>query len=54
MVVAHRLQTIEDSDLVVVLDNGLITEVGPPTELLQRESSHFASLKRAMLKTKTQ
>jgi ATP-binding cassette subfamily C (CFTR/MRP) protein 1 len=36
--VAHRLDTIMDSDVVAVLDGGRLVEFGPPQELLGRES----------------
>jgi ATP-binding cassette subfamily C (CFTR/MRP) protein 1 len=36
--VAHRLDTIVDSDLVAVLDRGRLMEVGPPEVLLEKPS----------------
>ena len=36
--VAHRPATILDSDIVVVLENGKVVEVGEPEELIGRES----------------
>ena len=36
--VAHRLDTIIDSDIVVVLEAGEVREMGKPSELLERES----------------
>ena len=36
--VAHRLDTIIDSDMVAVLDSGRLVEFGPPQELLGKES----------------
>lgn len=43
IVVAHRLNTIMDSDVIVVMDAGLAVEVGPPRELLERNGV-FAAL----------
>jgi ABC-type multidrug transport system fused ATPase/permease subunit len=37
--VAHRLDTVLDSDRIVVLDSGTIVEVGSPSELLSRASA---------------
>ncbi|KAI1348977.1 ABC transporter [Xylaria sp. FL0043] len=37
VVVAHRLTTIMDSDLIVVMDAGRAVEVGEPGELLRRK-----------------
>ena len=42
--IAHRLETIIDYDTVCVLDKGVVAEVGPPQELLQRPSGAFKSL----------
>lgn len=36
--VAHRLNTISDSDMVAVLHEGKLVGFGPPGELLQRPS----------------
>jgi len=41
--VAHRLQTIVDSDRVAVLDQGRVVEFGNPRELLEKDSM-FKSL----------
>lgn len=43
--VAHRLDTILDSDRIVVLEAGRVVEVGKPTELLVRPSSAFRALR---------
>jgi len=39
--IAHRLNTILDSDRVMVLDKGQIKEMAPPQELLADPSSVF-------------
>jgi ABC-type branched-subunit amino acid transport system ATPase component len=44
LTVAHRLNTIVDSDLVAVLGGGRLLEVGAPDELLRREGGAFAAL----------
>ncbi|KAK1565943.1 P-loop containing nucleoside triphosphate hydrolase protein [Colletotrichum navitas] len=44
LAVAHRLDTIEDYDVVVVMDNGRIVEVGNPRQLLQQTGSAFRCL----------
>lgn len=43
LTVAHRLDTIMDSDMVAVLDQGRLTEYGPPQDLLAQPSM-FADL----------
>ena len=42
--IAHRLRTIADSDVIFVIDNGRLAEVGKPSELLQRPDSRFREL----------
>ncbi|XP_065338923.1 multidrug resistance-associated protein 1 isoform X7 [Cloeon dipterum] len=44
LTIAHRLNTILDSDRVVVLDKGKIIEFEPPNTLLQRKQSAFYSM----------
>ena len=44
LTIAHRLNTIMDSDRIVVMDAGLIAECGPPHELLANEEGAFKSL----------
>lgn len=42
--IAHRINTILDSDKIVVLDKGRVVEFDAPAKLLQNESSWFHSL----------
>ena len=44
--IAHRLETIADADLVVVLDAGRVAESGPPRELLARDGAYAALVRR--------
>ena len=44
IVVAHRLQTIIESDRVLVLDTGKVAEFDTPAVLRKRPESHFAKL----------
>ncbi|QRV93386.1 ABC transporter [Ceratobasidium sp. AG-Ba] len=44
LAVAHRISTIVDFDLVIVLDDGVIVETGAPQELLSDPGSRFARL----------
>ncbi|KAJ2513334.1 hypothetical protein H4217_006398 [Coemansia sp. RSA 1939] len=46
LTIAHRLKTIMGSDRIVVLNNGRVVEVGPPSELLEK-GGHFAELVKA-------
>ena len=44
LTIAHRLLTIVDSDRVLVLDRGEVSEFGPPWELLAREGGLFGQM----------
>lgn len=44
LTVAHRLNTIMDYDLVLVMDAGRAVEFGPPEELLSRGDGLFTEL----------
>merc|ERR1712008_199602 len=44
LTIAHRLNTIMDSDRVLVLDQGIIAELDTPENLLAKESGHFKAM----------
>lgn len=44
LVIAHRINTILDSDYVLVLDAGQVAEFDRPSALLAQPSSMFAQL----------
>jgi len=44
LTIAHRITTVVDSDMVLLLDNGLIEEHDSPTKLLENKSSSFSKL----------
>ena len=39
--IAHRLNTILDYDMIVVMDNGIVSEYDSPKALLEDSDSHF-------------
>ncbi|KAA6373688.1 MAG: putative multidrug resistance-associated protein [Streblomastix strix] len=42
--VAHRLSTIADADMVVVMDQGRVVECGKPQDLLFQNGSHLQQM----------
>ncbi|URE02964.1 ABC transporter transmembrane region [Musa troglodytarum] len=44
IMIAHRITSVIDSDIVILLDNGMIVENDSPTKLLENKSSLFAKL----------
>nr|GLL49557.1 putative ABC transporter C family member 15 isoform X2 [Ipomoea trifida] len=51
--VAHRIPTVIDNDLVLVLDDGKVLEYDSPTRLLEDDSSAFSNLVREFLRRST-
>jgi ABC-type multidrug transport system fused ATPase/permease subunit len=47
--VAHRINTILDSDRVVVLDKGEVAEFGPPQELIKKKGLFYGLVRQAGL-----
>ena len=45
IVIAHRLSTIENADQIVVLDNGLISQQGKHSDLIEEEGIYGALYK---------
>jgi ABC-type multidrug transport system fused ATPase/permease subunit len=50
LVIAHRLQTIIESDKVMVLGGGKVMEFDTPDQLLENEKSHFTKLVKQLTK----
>ncbi|XP_024373624.1 ABC transporter C family member 2 [Physcomitrium patens] len=47
LIIAHRLNTIIDSDRILVLDAGRVVEMGTPQKLITKEGSMFAGMVRS-------
>lgn len=39
--IAHRLTTIQDADLICVLNEGIVVEMGKHTELLEKKGHYY-------------
>ncbi len=46
-VIAHRLATIQEAEKILVMDNGMIVEIGTHKELLQRKDGYYSKLYQA-------
>ncbi|KAJ4842833.1 ATP-binding cassette, sub-B (MDR TAP), member 8 [Turnera subulata] len=44
LVVAHKLSTVRNADLIAVIDNGRIIEIGSHNDLIDRTNGHYAKL----------
>jgi len=44
LVIAHRMETLDDSDHIVVMDSGRVAEHGDPEELLDRPDGVYAGM----------
>jgi ATP-binding cassette, subfamily C (CFTR/MRP), member 1 len=47
--IAHRINTILDSDRIVVLDHGKVAEFDSPAELIRRKGLFYELVKEANL-----
>ena len=44
LVIAHRINTVAESDQILVLGDGRLLESGPPATLLQDARSHYSRI----------
>lgn len=44
LTIAHRISSVMDSDLVIVMDGGQVVERGAPAELMGQEGGRFRAM----------
>ena len=49
MIVAHRLSTIRNADIIFVVQDGKVVEQGNHSELIEREDGPYSSLVRRQM-----
>ncbi len=49
VIASHRVSTVRNADLIIVLDEGAVVEQGSHSELIQRDGAYSALLKRQQL-----
>ena len=49
MIVAHRLSTIRNADIIFVIQDGQVVEQGKHSELIEKENGPYASLVRRQM-----
>jgi ATP-binding cassette, subfamily C (CFTR/MRP), member 1 len=47
LTIAHRLNTISDSDIIIVLDDGIVVEMDSPNNLLKKTDGHYSEMVKA-------
>jgi len=41
VIIAHRLSTVQNADLIIVLQDGLIIEQGTHSELINQQGAYY-------------
>ncbi len=49
IVITHRLKVLKDADLIIVLDDGQIVEMGNHEELVEREGLYYSMFKKQLI-----
>ena len=44
IVIAHRLQTVRNADIISVIDNGRVVEIGSHNELMSLNDGRYRSM----------
>lgn len=44
IIIAHRLRTIKDADSIVVIDHGMVSEIGTHSEFISNDGVTFPKI----------
>lgn len=53
LIIAHRLETIQSCDLIIVMKDGCVAECGTPNSLMQQNKSLFKEMMQAAMHKET-
>ena len=49
IIIAHRMRTVTDADKIVVLKDGMVTDIGTPDELIRKDGIYANMMKTQLM-----